>query len=169
MVTLQQLGDLAVRMVQSETTLNDERAGAATTAAAATTALGGRVKTSRNRSGSRHPSPGQTDLFQRRRCQVERLKRSLQKLRSWPTRRGQRQFCTLEHQTQLHSRTAWTKQYLRHPRTCTSRQDHDKVATRGDGEGLKAWHSMVKRWDRKVRSRSLSAPEMRFDFARSPQ
>ena len=42
--------------------MNEERAAAATTAA---TAVGGRVKTSRDRSGSRHSSPGQTDLFQR--------------------------------------------------------------------------------------------------------
>ena len=50
--------------VQLEASLNDERAAAATTPAAATTAVGGQgSKKSRNRSGSRHSSPGQTDSF----------------------------------------------------------------------------------------------------------
>ena len=42
MVVLEQLGDLVARIVQLQTTLNDERAAAATTAgAAATTLVGG--------------------------------------------------------------------------------------------------------------------------------
>ena len=63
-ITLEQLEELAARSVQLEATLNDERAAAATTPAAATTAVGGQgSKKSRNRSGSRHSSPGQTDPF----------------------------------------------------------------------------------------------------------
>ena len=41
------------------------------------------------------------------------------------------------------------------------------VVTSGDGEGLKAWHSLVARWDAKLRSRSAEILRelIRFDLA----
>ena len=71
--------------------------------------------------------------------------------RGWSTRRWQHNFLTLKQQIRLHSRAAC----LQRPWTFTT------SCYTSDGEYLKAWQSLVARWDPKLRSKSAEADEVR--------
>ena len=155
MVSLEQLEELAARIVQLETTFSDESTAAATAA----TAVGGHGS---RRAGVDNRALGRPISFNGEDVTW----------RDWSvgftTHSEPADPVALAHSLQVDETILAASLNLYHlvPHL-TAGPAFDKVVTSGDGEGLRAWHLLASRWSPMLRSRSagILLELTRFDFA----